>query len=82
MTRWLNLFFPGYAGCRLLTDSIPERKGMPSFGLLPVQQLGQFAEGCGGEDGIPAGVTYCGLATWKLPLLGKGMLSFGVCKGF
>jgi len=32
MTRWLNLFFAGYAGCRLLTDSIPERKGMPSFG--------------------------------------------------
>jgi len=50
--------------------------------LLPVQQLGQFAEVFGGKDGIPAGVTYCGLTTWQLPLLGKWMLSFGVCKGF
>jgi hypothetical protein len=38
----------------LRKDSIPGRKGMPSFGLLPVQQLRQFAEVFGGKDGIPA----------------------------
>jgi hypothetical protein len=45
--------------------------------LLPVQRLGQFAEVFDGKDGIPAGVTSCGLATWQLLLLGEGMLSFG-----